>query len=95
LYLCMNANAMHIIRKNPDKINWRWLSRNPNAMDLLEKNQDKINWIEFWFNPGIFTYDYEEMRHSRHDLKQEIIKKALHPTRIMQWLENGMDIDDL
>jgi hypothetical protein len=33
-----NPNAIHLLEKNQDKIDWRVLSRNPNAIHLLEKN---------------------------------------------------------
>ena len=34
----MNPNAIHLLEKNPDKINWYLLSINPNAMSLLLKS---------------------------------------------------------
>jgi len=41
-----NPSAMQLLEKNPDKIDWYWLSGNPSegAIQLLEKNQDKIYW---------------------------------------------------
>ena len=42
--LSTNPNAIHLIEKNLDKINWWRLSENPNAIHLLEKNLDKIEW---------------------------------------------------
>jgi hypothetical protein len=38
-----NENAIPLLEKNTDKINWTWLSLNPNAIPLLDKNTDKIN----------------------------------------------------
>ena len=37
---------MDLLRDNPEKIYWPYLSMNtsPNAMDLLRENPDKINW---------------------------------------------------
>lgn len=32
--------------KNPDKINWYFLSTNKNAIQLLEANRDKVNWCQ-------------------------------------------------
>ena len=39
-------SAIHLLEKNPEKINWRYLSLNPNASQLLEKNLEKISWKE-------------------------------------------------
>ena len=36
--LSKNPNAIHLLEKNKDKIDWYWLSYNPNVMMLLEKN---------------------------------------------------------
>ena len=47
-----NPNAIHILEKNLDKIDWYWLSRNPNAIHLLEKNPDKIHWFMLSLNPN-------------------------------------------
>jgi len=35
----MNPNAIHILEKNIDKINWECLSENPNIFEL-----DKMQW---------------------------------------------------
>jgi len=50
--LCSNPNAIDIIEKNLDKINWWWLSENPNAIHILEKNLDKIVWTKLSQNPN-------------------------------------------
>ena len=52
--LSENPNAIHLLEKNQDKINWAELSRNPNpyAIALLEKNQDKIDWKSLALNPN-------------------------------------------
>ena len=47
-----SEGAMRLQEKNPDKINWRWLSGNPSAIQLLEKNPDKINWFCLCNNPS-------------------------------------------
>ena len=44
-----NANAIELLKENPDKINWDLLSANPAAIELLEENhyngKDNINWM--------------------------------------------------
>jgi hypothetical protein len=103
-----NPDAIPLLEKNLDKIHkiseevesnrfsdWVLLSKNPGAISILEKHPQKIFWYYFSMNPGIFTYDYEKMRNSHLDLKEEIIRKALHPKRILKWLESGIDIEDI
>jgi len=52
-------------------------------VQLLSKpNEDKLDWV---MKPNI--YDYEKMRNSNLDLKEEIIAKALHPKRIFKLIE--------
>ena len=85
--LSYNKNAIDLLKDNLDKINWDYLSANSNAIELLRENQDKINWILFSLNPSIFTYDYNYMKNSNIDLKEEIIAKALHPKRIFRLIE--------
>ena len=52
--LCINPNAIDILKNNINKINWAFLSLNPNAMNLLKNNQDKIDRYKFSLNPSIF-----------------------------------------
>ena len=50
--LSRNRNAIHILEKNLDKVNWSGLSTNPNAIHILEKNPDKIKWHQLSGNPN-------------------------------------------
>ena len=43
-YKKLSTNAIHILEKNLDKVNWSKLSCNPNAIYILEKNLDKVDW---------------------------------------------------
>ena len=52
--LCLNPNAIYLLKNNQDNINWKFLSKNPNAIDLLKENQDKIDWFVLSSNPAIF-----------------------------------------
>lgn len=38
-YLCLNSNAIELLKENRDKIDWFWLlsNINPNAFDIIEK----------------------------------------------------------
>jgi hypothetical protein len=88
-----------LLVQNPDKINWEinWdlLSGNPNAISLIEKNQDKIYWSSLSQNPGIFESDYQEMSKDRTKIiYQELMQRALHPSRVLQWIYDEVEKDD-
>ena len=94
--LCMNPLAIHIIEQNLDKCCWASLSFNRNALHILEKHPDKISWINISSNEAIFEYDYLTLAKERtRILEEELLMKALHPSRIQMWLENGVSIDEL
>jgi hypothetical protein len=48
----MNPNAIHILEKNPDKVDWNYLSRNLNAIHILEKNLGRVDWKCLSKNPN-------------------------------------------
>ena len=54
--------TIYFLEKNPDKIDWSFLSENPAAIHLLEKNPDKINWYMLSSNPAIFEIDIKEYK---------------------------------
>ncbi len=45
-------NAIHLLEKHLDEIDWENLSGNPNAIHILEKYPDKINWYSLSGNPN-------------------------------------------
>ncbi len=47
-----NPEAIELLKKNLDKINWSFLSENPSAIELLKTNQKKIYWDELSSNPN-------------------------------------------
>ena len=94
-WLSSNPNAIPLLEQHPEKIYWRWFSANPNAIPILELNLDKIDWYQLFQNPSIFEYDYAAMKEAYRDLKEELIQRAWHPTRVAAWLASGMDIEDL
>ena len=56
-----NINAINLLEKYPEKINWDLLSFNPNAIHLLEKNPDKNNWYYLYENKNAI-YLLEKIR---------------------------------
>lgn len=92
-YLSSNENnsAIELLKQNPDKINWNELSANKNqeAIEMLKANQDSlaIDWVAFSSNPSIFTLDYRQMMINFEPYAEEIIAKALHPKRMIRYME--------
>jgi hypothetical protein len=82
-----NSNDLSLLEQNQHKIDSDNLSENPNAISLLQKNQDKIDWFWLSKNPSIFEPDYQEMSKKRTKIiYQELMEKALHPSRMLQWI---------
>ena len=78
-------------------IDWKKLSGNPNpnAIELLKANQEKIVWEVFSSNPSIFKLDYKQMMINFEPYAEEIIAKALHPKRMIRYMEQyNFDFDD-
>ena len=98
--LSANPCAIPILEKNLDKINWFSLSRNPNAFHILEKYPEKIDWQSIdWddlsTNHAIFELDYDAIRDRCSVYKEELMQVALHPSRIEQYLAQGISIEQL
>jgi hypothetical protein len=86
--LSTNPAAIHLLEANPHLINWVMLSDNPAAIHLFEQNLNKIN-LSIYKNPSIFTYDYDKMKRRMNIVREELIKKSLHPLNVIKWIENG------
>jgi hypothetical protein len=52
LGLSQNPNAIDLLERNKELIDWDGLSRNQNAIDLLEKNKELIDWTGLARNPN-------------------------------------------
>ena len=82
--------------KNKEKIDWTFFLSNPSAIDIIEKNINWVEWHSLTKNPAIFELDYLKMSQQRtHLLEEELLQKALHPSKIQYWLENGLTVDDI
>jgi hypothetical protein len=91
--LSKNPNAIHILEKNLDKVSWTGLSQNPNAIHLLEKNLDKVDWYGLSRNTNIFELDHTFLKTRMDVLREDLMKKLFHPTRVMRfWNNYGYDI---
>jgi len=92
------AEAIALLKENPDKINLTYLSRNPNAeaIALLKENPLQIDWTYLSQNPNIFTYDYDKMRENCLLFKEDLMKERFHPRNLRKfssWGHSG-GIDD-
>jgi len=89
--------AIKHMRANKDKIYWEGLLGNPGAMDLIKEMSETKHINEYiWFNPSLFEVDYIRMTEQRMSiLREELMMKTLHPSRIQRLIELGCDIDDL
>jgi hypothetical protein len=79
---------------NSNEIDWD-LSQHPNAIQYLEQNLDKNDWEMLSTNPSIFELDYNAIKVRCCIYKEELMMKALHPSRIAGYLEIGMEMEDL
>jgi hypothetical protein len=64
-------------------------------MDMLRDNPDKINWYLLSKNSAIFELDYQKMKSNKREMNQAIIAEAWHPKRVANWIEQGIELDDL
>ena len=97
--LSSNPNAIHLLEKNLDKVDWCWLSGNPNAIHILEKNLDKINWEMLSMNPNaihlLAKLDYVKMRLDNQDFVQDLVAYVCHPNWIQKCATRmGLEFDE-
>ena len=94
--LSKNSGAIQILEKNLDKVDWYQLSRNPNAIHILKKNHDKIDWNTLSVNSSIFnrSVNYEFLKERMDIIREELMIKCMHPSRLERWIEMGGEIED-
>jgi hypothetical protein len=98
--LCKNpsSRALELLDKNPENISWFALTfnTNPDVIYLFEKYFTKYandgviisNLLE---QPYIFEYDYVKMKLNMDTLREELIQKTMHPSRVCKIIEEGYD----
>ena len=67
-----------------DKVDWYFLSMNPNAIPIMENNMGKVKWSLLPFNTGIFELDMDFIKTRMDILREELIQKVFHPTRVIR-----------
>lgn len=75
------------IDDNKESTNWGDLSFYSNDIEFLRKNIDNLDWHSLSMNPHIYTYDYDQMKANMDVLREELIKKAIHPDRVSKWID--------
>jgi hypothetical protein len=100
--LSENPNAIPILEKNIDKISWKYLMKNPNAIKIYEKYPEKmwnylcmIDYKNLSVDMPIFELDYDAIKKRCSVYKYELLEIALHPSRIENYLQQGISINDL
>jgi hypothetical protein len=70
------------------------LSINPNATHLLEKNPQNRRGL--YRNPSIFkkTINYKYLYQRMNIIREELMMRCMHPSRLERWIEMGGDIDE-
>ena len=70
-----------------------------NDMIIFKNKQHIISYEYIVINPSIyglnFNLDYDALKYSCSIYKEELIQKALHPSRIQKYLIMGYEIDEL
>jgi hypothetical protein len=91
-----NPNAIHLMERNLDDLCWTWIRQCDTMIDLLQRNQNRIYWYWISCNPAIFEkkIDYQFLKQRMEIIRQELMIKCMHPTRLEKWLLMGGDIDD-
>jgi hypothetical protein len=84
-FLSQNPNAVLILEKHPDKIDWFCSSGNPRAISILKK-QLKLHWKNLSQNPNalhlLFPLDYGKMKKNIRQFSKELTEYVFHPVRL-------------
>jgi hypothetical protein len=72
------------------------MSSNPNAIHLIEKNPERINWCGLSSNPSIFTkkINYKYLYQRMNIIREELMMRCMHPSRLKRFLDMDGEIDD-
>ena len=104
-YYLLSGNpniTWEIVKANPEKPwNYCYLSANPNiTWEIVKANPEKPwNYLYLSLNSmGKYDLPFCIMKRKAKEriekIKEELIAKAWHPSRVERWLEAGIDIED-
>lgn len=77
---------------------WKMLAQNPNpemVRSLMEKNWEKIKWAHLSDHPSIFELSYTWLKKRCDIYREDLMKVAMHPSKIQRLLDMGYEIEDL
>jgi hypothetical protein len=77
---------------------WKMLAQNPNqemVRSIMEKNWEKINWSYLSDHPDIFELSYTWLKTRCDIYREDLMKVAMHPSKIQRLLDMGYEIEDL
>jgi hypothetical protein len=77
---------------------WKMLAQNPNSemvSRIMEKNPEKIKWAYLSVHPAIFDFSYSWLKTRCDVIREELMKVAMHPSKIQRLLDMGYEIEDL
>lgn len=105
--LCCNPNAIEYITERLDNFEvdhvslWTLAQYNPNGFHLIEKLLNEKQFSNdckdrliccMAINLAVYEYDFQEMSKQRCKIIQmELMMKALHPSRVNEWLKYHLD----
>jgi len=93
--LSQNPSAISLLKQNPEKVSYTVLLNTAdikfteNNIQLFSTTLDVEILFSVYSNPSIFVYDYEQMKKNMDILREDLIKEALHPRRVKNWIDNG------
>jgi hypothetical protein len=61
----------------------------------MEKNWEKINWSYLSDHPDIFELSYTWLKTRCDIYREDLMKVAMHPSKIQRLLDMGYEIEDL
>ena len=64
--------------------------------EKIEKNPEKIRWRHLSYNPSIFKkrINYKYLYQRMNVIREELLMRCMHPSRLEHWIEMGGEIDD-
>ena len=72
-------------------LRWDLFSSRSKNDTFLRENKEHIDWLSFSMNPYIYDYDYVQMKKNMDVLREELMMKAWHPSRVSKWIECEYD----
>ena len=86
-----NKNVLELLEEDKNDNYWNYLSLNSSEINYMENNIDKINW--YYLSKNKNSINILDNRYSIY--KEELIQKALHPSKLQRYFDEGYDFDEV